>query len=163
MSFILFRNGEPLKLNSGESVRYAYLLEQGLTDHQARAVYLSVAQGLEHRTLQAWIKDIKDPKRKAIRSQEINAIVAKSMGVVAEPSSPAKVSTTRKKKSLKSFTLYSRSNHSEAEKRARLAGLVPQVLSGKKPPTGIAEDALSVVADEKTASSLITTGYWTTA
>jgi len=171
MSFILFRNGKALELKSGEDLKYDDLKERGINDHQARAIFLAVEkEGADKESLDLWITELKNPKLKASRADKLNAIIVQNTapGVTLAPL-PEKVTKTRKpstrkrKAKGKTFTIYSRSNHSEAEKRAKKLGLAPQSMSGQKVPEGIAKDALYIIAEEKAASSLITTGFWTTA
>lgn len=161
MSFIQFRQGKPLGLSSGERVRYDQLRTAGLNDHQARAVYIQAQDKLDRATLDNWIEDLNHPQRKVKRTQLLNDIVNKKThpAQTAVQTSPK---ARRGKRRAKRYTLYSRSNHLEAKKRAKLAGLHPEPIGGKV-PSGISSDALRVEAEEKTASSLITTGYWTTA
>ncbi len=165
MSFILFRNGQPLTLSSGEPLRYAFLREQGFTDHQARAVYMAALdEGMSMKTVKEWISDFKDPKRKALRVQALNTIVnqnAKPSSSDAQVAQPEPVKR-RTGSSSKAFTLYSRSNHQEAEKRAKEFGLSPQPAPKQGLPEGVSPEALIVQTDKKTASSLITTGFWRT-
>ncbi|MCA9837819.1 MAG: hypothetical protein KC422_12955 [Trueperaceae bacterium] len=165
MSFIQFRNGQALTLSSGEPLRYAFLREQGFSDHQARAVYMAALdEGMSMKIVKEWISDFKDPKRKAQRVQALNAIVQQNAQVSSSETQVIKQETPRRRGgSSKTFTLYSRSNHQEAEKRAREFGLSPKPAPKQGLPEGVANDALTVQADKKTASSLITTGYWRTA
>lgn len=171
MSFILFRNGESLELSSGKPLTYDELKERGLNDHQARAIYLAIQkEGVDKDSLDLWVTELKNPKLRASRADKLNAIIVQntSPGVTLAPlpekiTKPRKTTTRKRKAKGKTFTLYSRSNHTEAEKRAKKLGLMPQSLSGQKVPEGIAKDALFIITEEKAASSLITTGFWTTA
>jgi len=165
MSFILFRNGSPLTLSSGESIKYDYLKDQQFTDHQARAVYIQAQSQLDKATLDAWIKDLKDPKKKHGRSQELNKIISSTMAPATglAPEKPKRAASRKRKTKEKSFFLYSRSNHVEAKKQAEKRGLVAKSIPTGEVPKAVATDAYYLSADEKTASSLITTGYWMTA
>ena len=178
MSFILFRRGDTtLQLKSGEDLTYSDLKERGINDHQSRAVYLAIEkEGVDADTLNLWISELKNPKLRAARADKLNALVlqntaaGQTLAPLPETVTKARSSTkkggttrTRRGKKGRTFTLYSRSNHQEAEKRAKKMGLVPQSMSGHKVPEGISKEALFVIAEEKAASSLITTGYWTTA
>ena len=178
MSFILFRKGTPLELKTGEKVNYRELKERGINDHQSRAIFLAVQkEGVDMNTLELWITELKNPKLRAARADKLNTIVVqntaagKTLAPLPETVTKARTTKskgsssgrTRKGKKGKTFTLYSRSNHQEAEKRAKKIGLMPQSMSGHKVPEGISSEALFVIAEEKAASSLITTGFWTTA
>lgn len=165
MSFILFRNGQPLTLSSGESLRYTFLREQGFTDHQARAVYMAALNdGMSMKTVKDWISDFKDPKRKAMRTQALNNIVSQNAKPSTSEAQIAQPQVVRRKtgSTSQAFTLYSRSNHQEAEKRAREFGLSPKPAPQQGLPEGISPEALMVQTDKKTASTLITTGFWRT-
>lgn len=166
MSFILFRNGQTLTLSSGENLNYRYLIDQGFSDHQARAVYMAAKEeGMNIKTVKEWISDFKDPKRRTARVQALNAIVAKNLSPSASSEQALKPEPVKRKTAGKKvFVLYSRSNHQEASKKAQLVGLNPQPLTtGQALPEGVSSDALVLHTDEKTASSLITTGYWRSA
>lgn len=174
--FSQFRAGAPLTLEGGGELRYEALKASTLQDHYIRILHtLASEQALNLAEIQSYLKRAasKEPGVAYAVRQEIEARrphKPELVGVAAASRSAGTASSARRRTAeankaarVKRFKLVSSGNHKEALRLAQGYSLTPQPIPTAMLRPGQSPEAHTLEADERTASKLITTGYWKSA